>query len=56
MLALLLRELIMTYEQAKLIIYNPEAYPKGKVVAAIAFILAYLEATYDEIQQAMSIS
>ena len=42
----------MTYAQAKLIIWNPDAYPRAKVLQAAAFVLGTLDASSEDISQA----
>lgn len=45
----------MTYTQAKLIIWNPAAYDRAKVRAAVVFILGCITARREDIDRAIGL-
>ena len=45
----------MNYTQAKLIIWNPNAYDRAKVRAAVVFILGCLSARREDLDQAAAL-
>lgn len=45
----------MTYTQAKLIIWNPAAYDKARVRAAVVFILGCMTARREDLDQASNL-
>ena len=45
----------MTYTQAKLVIWNPAAYPKADVRAAAVFILGTIGARREDVDQATNL-
>jgi hypothetical protein len=42
----------MTYDQAKMRIWNPETYTKSQLSAAAHFVLATLDASREDLRQA----